>query len=162
MEQNVWREGLQKCFLNRDKVTLTFEMGRHNRMIISKAAVQALGNPRYASLLVNPHDRSLLLMGTTYPSPDCIHLGRNGPPMNKCRQELITRLISLTGWKNGYRYTLSAIVLDIAGNPALSFHLRNVVSAVPMKTHPTVSSARRKFSTSSLLHGKGFYETIGP
>ncbi len=115
-------------------ITISFEIGKQNRMIISKDAIRAMGDPRYVQVLINPKHMTLLVMGTKYESPDCIQVrGAGKMPINRCRQELITRLIELAGWKNGHRYTIEARTLPIGKDPALCFDLKKAAVTIPSR-----------------------------
>ncbi len=119
-----WRSALQTCF--RQKVTLAFETGKQNRMIISKAAIRALNNPTYVQLLMSMDELTLLLLGTEYRYPDSLRVSETEiDPLSQYRQMDLARLMEKAGWRKGYRYTLSAISLDVGGKPALVFQLMN-------------------------------------
>ena len=78
----------------------------------------------YVHILINPKQLSLLMIGTQYPSPDCIQVRGTGKmPINHCRQQMLARVMEMAGWKIGYRYTVEAKTLPIAGKPALCFYL---------------------------------------
>ena len=101
-------------------------------IIFTKAAINALNNPSYMQLLINPEDLSLLLIGSDYQSPDSIRVSDIGKsPINQARQKMLAWAIDRAGWKKGYRYTVSAITLDVANRPALHFDMRKAVMRVP-------------------------------
>jgi len=129
-----WEEALKLCF--RQEITISFITGKQNVIIFTKTAINALNNPSYMQLLINTEDLSLLLIGADYQSPDSIRVCNIGKePLNQQRQELLAWAIDRAGWKKGYRYTVSAITLDVANRPALHFDMRKAVMRVPaMKT----------------------------
>ena len=127
-----WNSALQTCF--RQKVTLAFETGRQSRMIISRAAIRALDNPTYIQLLMSMDDLTLLLIGTEYQYPDSLRVSETGiDPLNPYRQMDLARLMGRAGWRKGYRYTVSAITLDICNKPALSFNMLKAEESIPMR-----------------------------
>ena len=129
-----WEEALRSCF--RGNATLSFETGRQNRMIISKAAIWALNTPTFIDLLIDQKNLSLLLLGTDYENPYSMRIGERGmDPLCQNRQLLLTRAIDRAGWRKGYRYTISAIMLDIADRPALSFDMRRALIQTPSSLH---------------------------
>ena len=118
-----WEEALHSCF--RGNVTLSFETGRQNRMIISKAAIWALNTPPFSDLLIDQKNLSLLLLGTDYENPYSMRIGeRVMDPLCQNRQQLLTRAIDRAGWRKGYRYTISAIILEMSRKPVLCFDLQ--------------------------------------
>ena len=129
-----WEEALKLCF--RQEITISFITGKQNVIIFTKTAINALNNPSYMQLLINTEDLSFLLIGADYQSPDSIRVCDIGKePLNQQRQELLAWAIDRAGWKKGYRYTVSAITLDVANRPALHFDMRKAVMRVPaMKT----------------------------
>ena len=129
---SAWKEALQNCF--RGNITLSFETGRQNRMIISRAALWALNNPARIDLLMDMDELTLLMLGTDYPNPASIQVGSAGlGPINQERQENLARLIERAGWKKGYRYTLSAMQLDMGSKTALCFDLEKAIMHVPAR-----------------------------
>jgi len=134
LNTDVWADALKLCF--RQEITMSFVTGRQNIMIFSRAALNALDNPSHVQLLINLADLTLLLLGTEYPTPDSMQVCRIGKdPINQHRQELLSKTMDLAGWRKGYRYTVSAIVLDVANRPALCFNMRKAVMRIPaMKT----------------------------
>lgn len=129
-----WEEALKLCF--RQEITISFITGKQNVILFTKAAINALNNPSYMQLLINTEDLSLLLIGSDYQSPDSIRVSDIGKsPINQARQRMLAWAIDRAGWKKGYRYTVSAIILDVANRPALHFCMRNAVMRIPaMKT----------------------------
>ena len=127
-----WNSALQTCF--RQKVTLAFETGKQSRMIISKAAIRALNNPTYVQLLMSMDDLTILLLGTEYKHPDSLRVSETGiDPLSPYRQMDLARLMGRAGWRKGYRYTVSAITLDICNKPALSFNMLKAEESIPMR-----------------------------
>ena len=125
-----WEEALKLCF--RQEITISFITGKQNVIIFTKAAISALDNPSYMQLLINAEDLTLLLVGADYPSPDSIRISDIGKsPISQERQERLAWAIDRAGWKKGYRYTVSAIVLDVAHRPALCFNMRKAVMRIP-------------------------------
>lgn len=95
-------------------------------MIISKAAIRVLNNPTYVQLLMSMDELTLLLLGTEYRYPDSLRVSETEiDPLSQYRQMDLARLMEKAGWRKGYRYTLSAISLDVGGKPALVFQLMN-------------------------------------
>ncbi len=45
----------------------------------------------------------------------------------------LARLMGKARWRKGYRYTVSAIALDICNKPALSFNLLKAEESIPMR-----------------------------
>ena len=124
---------LRNCF--REKVTLSFETGKQNRMIISKAVIRALNNPTYLQLLMSMEDVKLLLIGTEFRYPDSLRVSETGiDPISPYRQMDLARLMDRAGWKKGYRYTISAIMLEIGRQPGLCFDLQKAAVNIPAKT----------------------------
>ena len=127
-----WKDALQNCF--RGNITLSFETGRQNRMIISRAALWALDNPSHIDLLMDVNELTLLMLGTDFPNPASIQVGSTGlGPINQERQENLARLIERAGWKKGYRYTLNAMTLEMGRKTALCFDLEKAVMYVPAR-----------------------------
>ena len=127
-----WNSALQTCF--RQKATLAFETGKQNRMIISRAAIRALNNPTYVQLLMSMDDLTLLLLGTEYRYHDSLRVSETGiDPLSPYRQMDLARLMGRAGWRKGYRYTVSAITLDICNKPALSFNMLKAEESIPMR-----------------------------
>ncbi len=94
-------------------------------MIISKAVIRALNNPTYVQLLMSMDDLTILLLGTEFRYPDSLRVSEAGiDQINRYRQIDLARLIERAGWKKGYRYTLSPIILQIGRQPGLCFDLR--------------------------------------
>ena len=126
-----WEDALRNCF--RGNITLSFETGRQNRMIISRAALWALDNPSYIDLLMSAKDLTLLMLGANYPSPGLIRIGEKGiGPIQQARQEHLARLIERAGWKKGYRYVLSAIIIPINKKPGLCFDMLKAEVRIPV------------------------------
>lgn len=135
-----WKVALRQCF--KERATLSFEIGKQKRMIISKAAVRALDDPMYVHLLINPSQMTLLMMGSKYPCPDSIQVrGSGNLPINHCRQQMLARIIELAGWKVGYQYTVDARTVPIGGQPALSFDLQHAEAFSPKKMPCSVCRA---------------------
>lgn len=134
LNTDAWADALKLCF--RQEITMSFVTGRQNIMIFSRAAINALDNPTHVQLLINLADLTLLLLGTEFPTPDSIQVCKIGKdPINQHRQELLSKAMDLAGWRKGYRYTVSAITLDIANKPALSFNMLKATMIIPsMKT----------------------------
>ena len=127
-----WKDALQTCF--RWNITLSFETGRQNRMIISKAALWALDNPSHIDLLMDVKELTLLMLGTDYQNPASIQISSAGlGPITQERQENLARLIERAGWKKGYRYTVSAITLEMGRKTALCFDLEKATMLVPAR-----------------------------
>ena len=127
-----WESALQNCF--RQRVTLSFETGKQNRMIISRAAIRALDNPTYVQLLMSMEDLTLLLIGTEYQGPDSLRVSETGiDPLNRYRQLDLARLMGRAGWKKGYRYTLDAIILPIGRQAGLCFNMERATVCLPMR-----------------------------
>lgn len=127
-----WEDALRNCF--RGDITLSFEPGRQNRMIISRAALWALDNPSYIDLLMSAQDLTLLMLGSNYPSPGTIRIGETGiGPIQQARQEYLARLIDRAGWKKGYRYTLDAIILPIGRQAGLCFNMQRATVYLSMR-----------------------------
>ena len=126
-----WQDALRNCF--RGNITLSFETGKQHRMIVSKAAIQALDNPTYVQLLMNMDDLTILLIGTEYQGPDSLHVRATGiDPLNRYRQLELARLIGRAGWKKGYRYTLDAIILPIGRQAGLCFNMQRATVCLPL------------------------------
>ena len=127
-----WENALRNCF--RGNITLSFETGRQNRMFISKAALWALNEPNHIDLLMDMKELTLLMLGTEYQNPASIQIGSAGlGPISHERQENLTRLIERAGWKKGYRYTLSAIILEMGRKPVLCFDLQKATYQIPAR-----------------------------
>ena len=113
---------------------MSFEIGKQNRMIISRAAIRALDNPTYVQLLMSMEDLTLLLIGTEYQGPDSLRISDAGIyPLNRYRQLDLARLMGRAGWKNGYRYTLDAIILPIGRQAGLCFNMERATICLPMR-----------------------------
>ena len=103
-------------------------------MIISRAAIRALDNPTYVQLLMSMDDLTLLLIGTEYQGPDSLRVSETGiDPLNRYRQLELARLMGRAGWKNGYRYTLDAIILPIGSQAGLCFNMQRAMISLPMR-----------------------------
>ena len=127
-----WESALQNCF--RQRITLSFETGKQNRMIISRAAIRALDNPTYVQLLMSMEDLTLLLIGTEYQGPDSLRISDAGiDPLNRYRQLDLARLMGRAGWKKGYRYTLDAIILPIGSQAGLCFNMERAMISLPVR-----------------------------
>ena len=127
-----WEDALKNCF--RGNITLSFETGRQNRMIISKAAIWTLNTPTFVDLLIDQRNLSLLLLGTEYQSPYSIRVsGIGSNPLCQHRQQLLASTMDHAGWRKGYRYTISAIILDVADKPALSFDMQRALMQAPSR-----------------------------
>ncbi len=127
-----WADALKNCF--KGDITLSFETGKQNRMIISNAAIRALNNPAYVQLLMDSQDMTLLLIGATYPTPDSIRVCEIGKkPINQYRQEQLACFLNKAGWKKGYRYTITAIMIPIGRQPGLCFDLRKAAVYIPTR-----------------------------
>ena len=127
-----WESALRNCF--RGNITLSFETGNQHRMIISRAAIRALDNPTYVQLLMSMDDLTLLLIGTEYQGPDSLRVSNTGiDPLNRYRQLELARLMGRAGWKNGYRYTLDAIILPIGSQAGLCFNMQRATVCLPMR-----------------------------
>ena len=127
-----WEDALRNCF--RGNITLSFETGKQNRMFISKAAIWALNNPSYIDLLMSSQDLTLLMLGANYPSPGTIRISETGiGPIQQARQEYLARMIDRVGWKKGYRYTFSAIIIPINRKPGLCFDMLSAEVRLPVR-----------------------------
>ena len=127
-----WESVLRNFF--REKVTLSFETGKQNRMIISKSVIRALDNPTYLQLLMSMDDLTILLIGTEFRYPDSLRISESGiDPISPYRQMDLARLMERAGWKKGYRYTLNAIILPIGRQPGLCFDLQKAAVNIPAK-----------------------------
>ena len=127
-----WEDALRNCF--RGNITLSFETGRQNRMIISKAAIWALNTPTFVDLLIDQQNLSLLLLGTEYQGPYSIRVCEIGSnPFCQRRQEMLADTMNSAGWRKGYRYTINAVILDVADKPALSFDMQRALVQVPSR-----------------------------
>lgn len=103
-------------------------------MIISRAALWALNNPSHIDMLMDLQGLTLLILGTDYQNPASIQVGATGlGPINQTRQEMLASLINHAGWKKGYRYTLSAILLPIGHQQGLCFEMRKAMAYVPSR-----------------------------
>lgn len=53
-----------------ERTTVTFYTGKENCFQLSSAALNAMGNPTYAQVLINPKTHQMLLMGTNEKRPN--------------------------------------------------------------------------------------------
>lgn len=112
-----------------ERITVTFYTGKENRLQFSSAALNAMGNPTYAQVLINPKTHQMLLMGTNEKRPNCILLQhrwakhKNGKiPCNG----FIERLSSIMGWEPGCRYMVFGNLTQtkpVSSQPVLGFNL---------------------------------------
>ena len=112
-----------------ERITVTFYTGKENCFQLSSAALNAMGNPTYAQVLINPKTHQMLLMGTNEKRPNCILLQhrwakhKNGKiPCNG----FIERLSSIMGWKPGCRYMVFGNLTQtkpMSSQPVLGFNL---------------------------------------
>jgi hypothetical protein len=112
-----------------ERITVTFYTGKENCLQLSSAALNAMGNPTYAQVLINPKTHQMLLMGTNEKRPNCILLQhrwakhKNGKiPCNG----FIERLSSIMGWNPGCRYMVFGNLTQtkpVSSQPVLGFNL---------------------------------------
>ena len=112
-----------------ERITVTFYTGKENCFQLSSAALNAMGNPTYAQVLINPKTHQMLLMGTNEKRPNCILLQhrwakyKNGKiPCNG----FIERLSSIMGWKPECRYMVFGNLTQtepVSSQPVLGFNL---------------------------------------
>ena len=112
-----------------ERITVTFYTGKENCFQLSSAALNAMGNPTYAQVLINPKTHQMLLMGTNEKRPNCILLQhrwakhKNGKiPCNG----FIERLSSIMRWEQGCRYMVFGNLTQtepVSSQPVLGFNL---------------------------------------
>jgi len=115
--------------IENERITVTFHTGKEDCFQLSSAALNAMGNPTYAQVLINPKTHQMLLMGTNEKRPNCILLQhrwakhKNGKiPCNG----FIERLSSIMGWNPGCRYMVFGNLTQtkpMSSQPVLGFNL---------------------------------------
>ena len=123
----------KESFDTSDRIMLAFDTGKAGSMRISRAARDALGNPAYGQMLVNPKTRQMLLMGTNSRMANCFTIHS---PSNRSEDKpipcegLLNRLSDLMGWKEGYTYKIPGNLMPVRpvmDEPTLLFDLNNTV-----------------------------------
>ena len=123
----------RKSFDTSDRIMLAFDTGKAGSMRISRAARDALGNPAYGQLLVNPKTRQILFMGTNSKMANCFTIHS---PANRSEDKpipcegLINRLTEMMGWKEGYTYMVPGDLMPVRlvmDEPTLSFDLNSTL-----------------------------------
>ena len=110
-------------------ITVTFFTGKENCLQFSSAALNAMGNPTYAQVLINPKTHQMMLMGTNEKRPNCILLQRRWAKRKNGKIPccgFVERLSSIIGWKPGHRYMVLGKLTqsDFAcSGPVLGFNL---------------------------------------
>ena len=82
-------------------ISITFQPDKGGKIQISEAALNALGNPMYGQVLINPKTHHLMLMGTNTKTANCINLrsrfGKGDISFVSCGS-LISRIWDLMNW----------------------------------------------------------------
>ena len=120
-----WEIVKRQYFNTGDRIAIAFEDRKGGRIQVSEAALNALKNPMYGLVLINPKRHQLMLMGSNIKVPNCIELWT--------RQRDLARLIGRAGWKKGYRYTIDAIILPISSQAGLCFNMKRATVCLPMR-----------------------------
>ena len=112
-------------------ISITFQPDKGGKIQISEAALNALGNPMYGQVLINPKTHHLMLMGTNTKAANCISLrprfGKGDICFPSC-ESLISRIWDLMNWSPdcGYISFGHFAKTDPATNgPVLVFNLDN-------------------------------------
>ena len=123
----------KESFSTSDEIMLAFDFSKAGSMRISRAARDALGNPAYGQMLVNPKTRQMLLMGTNSRMANCFTIHS---PANRSEDKpipcegLLNRLSDLMGWKEGYMYKVPGDLVPVRlvmDEPTLLFDLNKTV-----------------------------------
>lgn len=112
-----------------ERITVTFYTGKENCFQFSSAALNVMGNPTYAQVLINPKTHQMLLMGTNEKRPNCILLQHRWAKHKNGKipcSGFIERLSCIMGWEPGCRYMVFGNLTQtkpVSSQPALGFNL---------------------------------------
>ena len=126
-----WEIVKRQFFNTGDRIAVAFEDRKGGRIQVSEAALNALKNPMYGLVLINPKRHQLMLMGSNTKVPNCIELRtRDDNSVNGTISggPFVNRLWNLMEWKPGRRYTVFgnlAPVRLVNDEPTLVFDLED-------------------------------------
>ncbi len=130
-------------------ISITFQPDG-GKIQISEAALNALGNPMYGQVLVNPKTHHLMLMGTNTKAANCISLrprfGKGDISFASC-ESLISRIWDLMNWSPecGYISFGHLTKTDPAVNePVLVFNLDTHSMFINAKTKGAKQRERKR------------------